>query len=135
MGWKDSKADAANRGGFVSLKDDGDTVDFIALTEPETTEKDGFKGGEKRTVYRVQAVVVPVQKGCNALALDLTIFSFNSYAVTPGQGHELKSVIRMTRSGVKGDLATRYSFGIVRKAKPSEVKEAKRALKDATVPF
>lgn len=132
MGWKESHADASSRGGFLALKEDGDVADFVALTEPEPTEKEGFKKGTVRNVYRVQVVNAPVKAGCNVLTLDLNIFAFNAYAATVGKGHEMKDVVRMTRHGAKGDLDTRYSFGLVRKVKTPELKECKRALKGSS---
>lgn len=136
VGWKGSKEDAASRGGFIGLKEDGETVDFVALTEPDPLEKEGFKKGTVRNVYRVQAVVYPFKTSSNPMSLDLSIFSFNAYAAQVGEGEECRSVVRMTRSGKKGDLDTRYAFEIVRKLTPKQAKTAKAILKEmANIPF
>jgi hypothetical protein len=115
MGWADSKKDAANRGGFVCLKKDKESVDLVALTEPELTEKPGFQGGEKRTVYRVLVTQFPVEDGGRALNLDLGIFAFNAYLAAIGEDHECKTAFTMTRNGKEGDTNTRYTFKLGKK--------------------
>lgn len=136
MGWKQSKEDAASRGGFIGLKEDGETVDFVALTEPEPTEKEGFKKGTVRNVYRVLAVTAPLKPSSRVQSLDLSIFAFNAYAAQVGEGHECREIVRMTRHGAKGDLDTTYSFDTVKKLTPKQVKTAKAILKEiADVPF
>lgn len=136
MGWKQSKEDAASRGGFVSLKEDGETVDFVALTEPEPVEKEGFKKGDKRNIYRILVATAPLKVSSRVQSLDLSIFSFNSYAGQIGEGHESKAIIRMTRHGKKNSLDTAYTFKVVKKLSPKLVKLAKKISKEiANVPF
>lgn len=135
MGWKDSKDDAANRGAFVSLKDDGEQITFVALTEPVATEKEGFKKGTVRNVYRVIVALKPLKTESRALSNDLSIFAFNSYATTVGEGHEGKSWVTMTRHGSKGALDTRYSFKLGKVLVAAERKIVKAILKDLDVPF
>lgn len=134
MGWKDARDDAAQHGAFLSLKKDKESVMFLPLTEPEPTEKPGFRSDDDaRTVYRVLVVEAPVKSGAQVLNFDLTLYAFNAYAASIGEGHELKDVVKVTRRGKKGDTNTRYDFKVMRKAKPAEVKEAKRALTDVAV--
>jgi hypothetical protein len=115
MGWAESKKDAANRGGFVSLKKDGESIDLVELTEPVVVEKPGFKGGEARTVYRVIVAATPVSLASRPLNLDLGIFAFNTYAAEVGEGQECKVSFKITRHGKPNDTDTRYGFKLLRK--------------------
>ncbi len=118
----------------MSLKKDKESVTVVPLTEPEPTEKPGFQSSDDpRTVYRVLVVEAPVKSGAQVLNFDLTLYAFNAYDASVGDGHELKDGVRVTRRGKKGDTNTRYDFKVMRKAKPAEVKEAKRALTDVAV--
>jgi hypothetical protein len=125
MGWKKAKDHAASRPEFMSLKDDGDHVEFVALTEPDCATKPGVTKGTTRDVYRLYAQVDGVEK---PQILDLGLRAFEAYAESVDEGHELKSVIFMTRHGKKDDQGTTYSFKVLGKAKAARVKLCKSML-------
>lgn len=126
MGWKEAKKHAEERPEFVSLKDDGDTVDFVALTEPAPAKKPGFERGQTREVYRV-LVLVLADKTPKARTLDLSLRQFEAYAESVGEGHELSDVVRMTRSGKVNDTNTSYGFQLLRKVKAAEATKVRAA--------
>ncbi len=132
MGWKDSKEDAANRGGFVGLKSDKEFVDLVAVSEPEKTTKPGYQGGDPRTVYRVLVVSLPVKADSRTRNLDLSVFSFNAYASTIGEGREGKAGFKYTRHGVAGDTNTRYTFKALSKLSPAAVKLCRKIAEECT---
>lgn len=137
MSRKQAREHAASRGAFVSLTKDGESVDLVLMTDPECTLKDGFKkGDDKRTVYRVLTVSVPVKADSSLRFLDLTLYAFQAYDAQVAEGVEGKKIVTMTRHGSKGDVNTRYAFKVGRSLKPNERKIAAGILREfKAVPF
>ncbi len=126
---------AARQGGFISLKEDGQVVDFVPLTDVQTVEVDGFQGGARRTVYRIQATPLPLGDDSPAMNLDLSRKAFGNYDAKVPEEREGKDVVRMTRHGAAGDVKTAYTFEVVRGVTKSEAKIVGAILEDLKIPF
>ena len=129
MGWNDAKAHAAARPEFISLKEDGDTATFIALSEPAPQKKAGFEKGTSRDVYRIHVLPVASKMGEKAHMIDMGIRQFEAYAEQVGPGHERKSVVVMMRHGAANSQDTYYTFSVQGKANKAQVAAANKAAK------
>lgn len=114
MSRQSSRDDAARRGGFITLKSDKETVDFVALTEPEPVEVEGFHRGSSTIVYRMEATPIPLRDDSPAMHLDMSRKAFNAYDEKVPEEADRASVVRMVRYGKPGDSGTTYNFRVVR---------------------
>lgn len=125
MGWKTSKEHVAGRPEFLSLKGNGDTVEFVALTEPDPAIKPGIEKGTSREIYRVFVKATSKDK---PQILDMGLRMFEAYEESVGEGHEMKSLVNMTRHGAKGDEDTYYTFVVGAKLTAAKLKPAQAML-------